>query len=289
MASISIETKKIVELEAASAISDDDLLIVRTGSGSKKITVGELFSRSNTGMYLTGIHNNGEGRNLGTQFTTEQAEMIAAGDFKSLWNGDYWVDGARKWRITDNTDYYWNKGDTPFDKHGLVIMPDDNILKADGSTTKYMMDTNETTQGYQGTKYRNTYRNQAKRAFTDFFGAAHIATYRDLQSNASANGHASNWSWVDADVELPGEVQIYGSKIWSPDGTAGYNGYDTGIGYPQFALFRLAPKYATNRENYWLRDVVSAASFALVADDGFASTANASYPYVGCRPFALLI
>lgn len=226
---------------------------------------------------------------MGTQLTTEQAQMIASGDFKDLPNGAYWQDGSRKIRIVDNTKPYLNKGDTEFNKPHLVLMTDDNVLKSDGSTTKYMMDANSTTGGYQGTKYRATYRAQCKKYFTDFFGVAHISSFRDLQTNASANGHASNWSWVDADVELPSEIQIYGSNIWQADGNTGYFGYNTGISYPQFALFRMAPQYITNRENYWLRDVVSSAYFAHVGDYGLASSYNASHAYVGLRPFALLI
>lgn len=226
---------------------------------------------------------------MGNQLTTEQAQMIASGDFKDLPNGAYWQDGSRKIRIVDNTKPYLNKGDTAFNKPHLVLMTDDNVLKSDGSTTKYMMDTNDTTSGYQGTKYRATYKAQCKKYFTDFFGAAHISSFRDLQTNASANGHPSNWSWVDADVELPSEIQIYGSNIWQADGNTGYFGYNTGISYPQFALFRLAPQYITNRENYWLRDVVSSADFAFVHHTGGAHSAYASYTYVGLRPFALLI
>lgn len=226
---------------------------------------------------------------LGTSFTAEQQADLAAGRLHKFPNGAYWQNGNRKWRIIDNTQPFLNKGDTAFTKPHLVIMSDDNLLKADGSTTKYMKDSNDTTGGYQATKYRQTYRAQCKALFTAFFGASHIATFRDLQTSAVANGHASNWSWVDADVELPSEIQVYGSNVWQADGSAGYFGYDTGISFPQFALFRLAPKYITNRENWWLRNVVSAAGFSVVVSGGGADCRYASHALVGLRPFALLI
>ena len=74
---------------------------------------------------------------LGNQFTTEQAEMIAAGDFKRLVNGGYWDVDGRKVRIVDNTNWYARRGDqgNGFTAPHLVIMCDENILKADGSST----------------------------------------------------------------------------------------------------------------------------------------------------------
>lgn len=259
------------------------------------LTVGGNIQATNVGAEVSALNNDlATSRyadvSLGTSFTAEQQAALAAGNMSMFPNGAYWQNGNRKWRIVDNTQPYLNKGDTAFNRPHLVIMSDDNILKSDGSTTKYMKDTNDTTGGYQATKYRQTYRAQCKQAYTSFFGASHIATFRDLQTSAVASGHASSWSWVDADVELPSEVQIYGSNVWQSDAAAAsLFGHDTGISFPQFALFRLAPKFITNRENYWLRNVVSASYFAIVNRYGGAHTTYASNTAVGLRPFALLV
>ncbi len=278
--------KLITQLPLHADVEDSDLLIIE-GMTTDRIEVKNLLVKSSPMKELVGSRYSDV--SLGTSFTAEQQAALAAGNMSMFPNGACWQDGDRKIRIVDNTQYYLNKGDTAFNRPHLVIMTDDNILKSDGSTTKYMEDSNDTTGGYLATKYRQTYRAQCKQAYTAFFGASHIATFRDLQTSAVANGHASSWSWVDADVELPSEVQIYGSNVWQSDAAAGYFGYDTGISFPQFALFRLAPKFITNRENYWLRNVVSAEDFATVSHAGYANSNRASAAYIGLRPFALLI
>ena len=54
------------------------------------------------------------------------------------------------------------------------------------------------------------------------------------------------------------------------------------------SAFRLSERLINyNRQNWWLRDVVSSAYFAYVYGYGLAATNNASYS-LGVRPFALL-
>ena len=241
-------------------------------------------------QYVSGLRY----KNLGSQPTSEQLTKIASGDFTDFWNGDYWTYGGKNYRIVDNTNYYLNKGDTAFNKPGLIIMRDDNTLKADGSTTKYMKDTNDTTGGLKATKWWTTYRSQVKSTYDAWCGSSHIGQFRDLITNAMANGHASGWEWADCAAQLPGEVQIYGSQIWGVGqdmnvNNGGLSGYNTGIAYPQFALFRLAPRWITNRENYWLKDICSPSGFAVVLSDGTADCRRASYEWYGLRPFFILV
>ena len=77
---------------------------------------------------------------------------------------------------------------------------------------------------------------------------------------------------------------VYGSYAW---GGGVQNGYDTGIDKSQLALFQARPDLITNRENWWLRDVQSAASFCLVYSDGSANTWAASNS-LGVRPAFLI-
>ena len=61
------------------------------------------------------------------------------------------------------------------------------------------------------------------------------------------------------------------------------------MAFRQMSAFRLSERLINyNRQNWWLRDVVSSADFATVAGDGYAITLGASNVY-GVRPFALLV
>ena len=56
------------------------------------------------------------------------------------------------------------------------------------------------------------------------------------------------------------------------------------ISKSQLALFAVAPKFITTRQNYWLQDVVSAAYFAYVNYYGDATYHYASDSGIGVRP-----
>lgn len=228
-------------------------------------------------------------KNLGSSPTSDQYSALASGDFSDFWNGDYWNDGSRIWRIVDNRGIARRRGDSSFDKPSLIIMSDTCLIAPDGSTTHLMNDTDTTTGGYAGTKYRSTYRSQCRTIINNWCGSSHVASHRELLSNTVTNGKASGWAWTDCDVELPSEFNIYGAPVWSnySDGGSAHN---VGSQWGQFALFQLAPYMAINRsQNYWLRDVASASSFAVVSHYGGANNGGASLTGVGLRPFFILI
>lgn len=227
-------------------------------------------------------------KNLGARPTAEQYAALASGDFSELWNGDYWNDGTRMWRIADNRGIARRRGNTNFDKPSLIIMPDNCLIPADGST-HLMNDTDTTAGGYDGTKYRSTYRSQCRSIVDAWCGSSHVASHNELISTAVADGKASSWDWKACDVELPTEFNIYGGSVWSNSSPTG-SGYNVGSQWGQFALFQLAPYMAINRsQNYWLRDVASASWFAAVYRDGAAGYGGASSAGVGFRPFFILI
>lgn len=266
-------------------LGNNDISLIADG------TVTGAISEINTNLiknqYLSGLRF----KNLGTSFTSEQATKLANGDLTDFWNGDYWTDSSQGiiWRIVDNTGIARRRGDTNFDKPSLIIMPDGNLIKGDGSTTHLMNDTDTTANGYAGTKYRSTYRSQCKTKIANFFGSSHIAAHRELLSTGVTSGKASSWAWTDCDVELASEFNIYGAPVWSnyTDGGAGYN---VGSQWGQFRLFALAPYMAISRsENYWLRDVVSSSRFAYVGYLGYADYNGASLTRVGLRPLFILI
>ena len=165
-------------------------------------------------------------------------------------------------------------------------MPDDNYLKANGSDTRYMKDSNDTSGGYKATKFFQTYAGQIYNELNPYFGS-HILSHREFISNATSNGKASGLEWASVTVGIPTEINIYGSSVWGASEIAG-TGYNIGVNKTVFPLAVVEPSLITNRENWWLRDVVSASSFAYVDYRGYAGYNLASSPGVGVRPYILI-
>lgn len=266
----------IYTVDATSNLVEGNAFYVNTGNNIKQINLKNASLSLYKSMKLY-AHS---GNNLGTSYTSAQQTAVANGTFNGLNIGDYWVIGGHNWRIWD-IDWYLNKGDQQCTSHHLVIIPDDCILKADGGSTHWMHATDTTASGYKGTDYRNTHRATCEATIKNCFGD-HILKHRELISTASSGGASSAWEWNDATVELPSEVMMYGSVVW------GKGSYNTGTAYPQLALARLDPSRVVNRENYWLRDVASASSFAYVTGHGHAYSFAASRYWISVRPLFLL-
>ena len=76
---------------------------------------------------------------------------------------------------------------------------------------------------------------------------------------------------------------MYGSHVFAPSGNGAIIPNRYTISKTQLALFSVVPKLISNRATFWLRDVVSAAYFAVVNGDGHAAYGGASDSY-GVRP-----
>lgn len=209
------------------------------------------------------------GKNLGTSVTAAQWAAIANGTFADLYIGDYWVIGGVTWRIAA-FDYYYKTGDTSCTTHHVVIVPDTNLY------THVMNDTNITTGGYIGSKMYTEGLAQAKTQINSAFGSSHILSHRQLLVNAVTNGKPSGGSWYDSTVELMTEQNVYGGKIFSAGNDGSTVPYLYTIDKSQFPLFAHDPSMISNRQWFWLRDVVSAALFARVSYCGFALYLDAS-------------
>lgn len=289
MSVISVQTKKFGDLDTILTAGDDSLLLIHDGTGVKTISTAnfkkdlkEYMEGVNTILaQLTydnaGAHNSiYRGKNLGTTVTEEQWEAISSGTFTDLYIGDYWVIGGVNWRIAA-FDYYLNCGDTSFTKHHAVIVPDTCLYSAQMNTT------NVTTGAYKGSAMYTANLTQAKSTINSAFGSSHVLSHRIYLSNATSNGRASAGEWTDSTVDLMCEHMVYGSGIFSPvsDGSNVPNNYRVEKG--QLPLFALEPSRICNRDTWWLRDVITAAYFALVHDGGSADCYHASYSY-GVRP-----
>lgn len=289
MSVISVQTKKFGDLGTILTAGDDSLLLIHDGTGVKTISTAnfkkdlkEYMEGVNTILeQLTydnaGAHNSiYRGKNLGTTVTEEQWEAISSGTFTDLYIGDYWVIGGVNWRIAA-FDYYLNCGDTSFTKHHAVIVPDTCLYNAQMNTT------NVTTGAYKGSAMYTANLTQAKSTINSAFGSSHVLSHRIYLSNATSNGRASAGEWTDSTVDLMCEHMVYGSGIFSPvsDGSNVPNNYRVEKG--QLPLFALEPSRICNRAAWWLRDVITAADFAIVGDLGRAHYSGASGSY-GVRP-----
>lgn len=139
-----------------------------------------------------------------------------------------------------------------------------------------------TTGGYVGSLMYTANLEQAKTTIASAFGDM-VMTHREYLTNAVTNGYASAGAWYDSTVELPNEIMMYGSYVHTPAGDGSIIPMRYTINKSQLALFKLVPKFIHNRDYFWLRDVVSAANFALVTDRG-TTDCDAASSSGGVRP-----
>lgn len=271
---------KIMEYPSTATLSGENILLTDGPKGTQKILVTDAILAA---LHLTSVENHKRifrGKNLGSTLTSEQKTAIQNGTFEDLWLGDYWVINGVNWRIAD-FDYWYNVGDTPFNRHHLVIVPETSI------GTGVMNGESTTVGGYVGSQMYTTNMAAAKSAIETAFGA-NLLTHREYLITTMSNGYPSAGEWKDSKIELMNEPMVFGAYINTPagNGTVVPKRY-TSSG-TQLALFNVAPKFinqdaAGTRLTYWLRDVVSAERFARVTDYGPGTETAASLEY-GIRP-----
>ena len=226
------------------------------------------------------------GKYLGESVTAAQYAAISAGTFDDLYIGDYWTIDGVNYRIAA-FDYYLNSGDTACTAHHVVLVPDTCLYNAQMHNTSsggYEGGAaNTTAGGYVGTDMYKSNLEQAKTTIKSAF-SGHVLKHRIYLVNAVSNGHASGGAWCDSEVDLMCEQMVYGSGIFAPVS----NGSDVPANYrvekSQLPLFQYEPSRICNRNNWWLRDVITASNFASAYYAGSASCYNAS-DSLGVRPF----
>ena len=295
MSVISIETKKVPELVKITAPASGNIIPIHDGTGLKGITFQNFANKVNEPMNdkvapllfnNAGAHNAiYRGKNLGTSVTTAQYAAISAGTFDDMYIGDYWVINGVNWRIAA-FDYYLNCGDTSCTKHHVVIVPDTCLYNAqmhNTSSGQYEAGAaNTTAGGYVGSDMYTTNLEQAKTTIKAAF-SGHVLKHRVYLVNAVTDGRPSAGAWCDSEVELMNEQMVYGGAIFMPiaNGSTVFTNYR--VEKSQLPLFAHEPSRICNRATWWLRDVVSASTFAGVATGGNASCGNASHS-LGVRP-----
>lgn len=295
MSAISIETKKVTELTAFTTPTDSCLIPIHDGTGLKKITFANFRAKAVEGTEAkiapllfnnAGAHNAiYRGKSLGSTVTTAQYAAIKAGTFDDLYIGDYWTIGGVNYRIAA-FNYYLNSGDTNCTTHHVVIVPDTCLYNAQMHNTSSggweSGAANTTAGGYVGSDMYKSNLEQAKTTIKSAF-SGHVLKHRIYLTNAVANGRASGGAWCDSEVDLMCEQMVYGSGIFSPvsDGSNVPTNYR--VEKSQLPLFQHEPSRIGNRNDWWLRDVITASTFALVNHNGNANSNYASNSY-GVRP-----
>lgn len=295
MSAISIETKKVTELTAFTTPTDSCLIPIHDGTGLKKITFANFRAKVVEGTEAkiapllfnnAGAHNAiYRGKSLGSTVTTAQYAAIKAGTFDDLYIGDYWTIGGVNYRIAA-FDYYLNSGDTSCTTHHVVIVPDTCLYNAQMHNTSsggYEGGAaNTTTGGYVGSDMYKSNLEQAKTTIKSAF-SGHVLKHRIYLTNAVANGRASGGAWCDSEVDLMCEQMVYGSGIFSPVSDGSNVPANYRVEKSQLPLFQHEPSRICNRATWWLRDVITASTFAGVNGSGNAAYNNASDSY-GVRP-----
>lgn len=288
MSAISIETKKVTELTAFTTPTDSCLIPIHDGTGLKKITFANFRAKAVEGTEAkiapllfnnAGAHNAiYRGKSLGSTVTTAQYAAIKAGTFDDLYIGDYWTIGGVNYRIAA-FDYYLNSGDTSCTTHHVVIVPDTCLYNAQMHNTSsggYEGGAaNTTAGGYVGSDMYKSNLEQAKTIIKSAF-SGHVLKHRIYLTNAVANGRASGGAWCDSEVDLMCEQMVYGSGIFSPVSDGSNVPANYRVEKSQLPLFQHEPSRICNRNNWWLRDVITASDFAGVGDYGDADCGGAS-------------
>lgn len=295
MSAISIETKKVTELTAFTTPTDSCLIPIHDGTGLKKITFANFRAKAVEGTEAkiapllfnnAGAHNAiYRGKSLGSTVTTAQYAAIKAGTFDDLYIGDYWTIGGVNYRIAA-FDYYLNSGDTNCTTHHVVIVPDTCLYNAQMHNTSsggYEGGAaNTTTGGYVGSDMYKSNLEQAKTTIKSAF-SGHVLKHRIYLTNAVANGRASGGAWCDSEVDFMCEQMVYGSGIFSPVSDGSNVPANYRVEKSQLPLFQHEPSRICNRNNWWLRDVITASYFANVYGNGNADYSGASNSF-GVRP-----
>lgn len=270
---------KIVDYPETDRVAKDDVFLLDGAQGTRK-ALASWAAVELAGLISPINHCNVfRGKNLGGGVSSAQKAAIKDGSFDNLYIGDYWTINGVTWRIAD-MDYFLRCGDTDFTRHHLIIVSDTPLYSGK------MNETHTTEGGYVGSLMYREGLDQAKTTIAAAFGNL-VTSHRDYFCNAVSNGRPSGGAWFNSTVELMSERMVYGNAVFAPvsDGSTVPANYTTGKS--QLALFRMAPRYISNRQWYWLRDVVSAANFAHVGSDGRASYYGAG-SVIGVRPYFVI-
>ena len=300
---LTIEGKNAYQLAVAEGYSGtvSQWLESLKGAGEYTVLRNELepYRQNNAGAHNAHYYE----KNLGGALTEAQSSAIRNGTFTDMYPGGYWpiTFPAYSWEDEEGTthdeasgsavfriggcDTKWGMGDqgSGLQTHHLEMVPDASLFNAP------MNPTNTTEGAYLGSKMVTNYLRRAEALIKAAFGEDHILSHREYLQNAVTDGRPSGGTWVTRLVDLMTEQMVYGGKIFgvASDGGATIPNLYT-ISKSQLPLFQHNPRLISNRQWYWLRDVVNGACFANVGASGSATFNGASNSGGGVRPAFLI-
>lgn len=214
---------------------------------------------------------------LGTEYSYELKQDIQSGTFaKAVVGGRLTLNGHKY--LFAHPDYWMNTGDVvKCTSHHMVVIPEDGFLGI------AQMETSDTTKnGYALSAMRLTNLASARITIKADFGFNNILSHREYFTYRPDDG-----LWCDSEVDLMNEIMVYGINACTIIPTS-YT-----IDKSQLMLFKMRPdlivckNISNSRNNWWLRDVVSTADFAGVANNGSADYSYASDYYLIRPAFAI--
>ena len=174
-------------------------------------------------------------------------------------------------------DYYYNKGDSPAGSRGVVLIP-----RTYCGTNK-MNDIDTAAGGYYSSIVNTTVCPSIVTALSSVFGSyllsKKVLISRTVDDNitsmrgAGSMGSTVDHLWISTQCILPGEIQIYGSKI------SGSSCYDTGEACNKLAVFNFINPNEFGRYAFWLKDVSRSTHFCAYGDAGYQRDGGASNLY----------
>lgn len=192
----------------------------------------------------------------------------------ALWRG--YGHSSRSWRVSaaDLGRCPWNAAlDADPANTEAVGADNTNITRTYGSAN---------VSGYMGSFIRERIDTiLLPQCFQADFGSANVLKYREINGNAVAtdkpsggqgnwNGCTSGWSWYDRYLDLPSEIELYGSRIFG-------SGMDTGAQCEQLPLFRNAAIHDFYpRIDIWTKAVASSSNACDRYRSGLANSNAAS-------------
>ena len=191
----------------------------------------------------------------------------------SLWLGKGDEQGA--WQVSAN-----DKGRCPWN---AAIDVDPTSTSAVGSNNTNISRTynDVSVSGYMGSFVRERIDAVIVPYLQNLFGSANVLKFRNINGNAVAtdkvsggqgnwNGCTSGWAWYDRYVDLPSEIDIYGSRIFG-------SAYDNGLQCEQLPLFKNMQIHdVIGRIDFWTKAVASSSLASNRSNHGFAHDYGAS-------------
>lgn len=202
-----------------------------------------------------------------------------------LWAG--YGNANKSWRVSAN-----DLGRCPWNAAVDVDPTDSEAIGDNNTNITRAYDDNGTSvnvSGYMGSFIRKMLDERLLvDCFEADFGAANILPYRSMLGNAiktdspsgghpAWNGLTNGWAWYTRKLDLPSEIELYGSIIWSS------SGFDVGIQNEQLPFLKLGDiDLFFPRFDIWTKGVASGSSAAARYDIGYAGNVYASSAYWAC-------